>query len=303
LFQDLIEGGRCEIQKPHTQNFATTHSLMLAPGGPQAPSSYDFGATFATNGLFLRGGVGHTGDMNAMGKLDFSSRLAALFRGQVGSEMQALMVEPEYKGRNFVASGFLRRQKQAMPGGYGAAADLKIWQYMMGYNQGFGFSPNLSAGASVQGCINLPQGFQSTVEAGFRYQHVVPKVEVADKGGNDFVVCGSVTSDMALTASYSHKVAETEKSKIWLATDIRLKPLSIDAHNRGEDSCGAASVGYQIDLRQSSLKGMLDSSGRVSTTVEERLNPAVSLLVSAQLDHAAEDYKFGFGMNVGGGMA
>ena len=99
LFQDLFEGGRCEIQKPHTQNFATTHSLLLAPGGPQAPSSYDFGATYATNGvhcshsqnhslsywsqLFLRGGVGHTGDMNAMGRVDFSSRLAALLRGQV----------------------------------------------------------------------------------------------------------------------------------------------------------------------------------------------------------------------------
>ena len=43
-------------------------------------------------------------------------------------------------------------------------------------------------------------------QAGFRYQHLVPKAEVASKG-NDFVVCGSVTSDMAITASYSHKVS------------------------------------------------------------------------------------------------
>eukprot|EP00656_Telonema_subtile_P053332 TRINITY_DN769_c0_g1_i1.p1 TRINITY_DN769_c0_g1~~TRINITY_DN769_c0_g1_i1.p1 ORF type:complete len:201 (-),score=44.94 TRINITY_DN769_c0_g1_i1:133-735(-) len=190
---------------------------------------------------------------------------------------------------------------QTMPAGMGqAAGQLKIWQYSMGYNQGFAFSPNFSVGASVNGYIDHPGGTHSALEAGFRYQHTVPKV--AQQVGNDFVVCGAVSSDMSLSASYAHKVSETDKSKIWLATDLRLKPMSADAFLRNEDSVGAASVGYQIELRQSTLKGLLDSTGKVSASVEERLNPAVALLVSAELDHATEDYKFGFGMNVGGGM-
>lgn len=299
LFQDLFEGGRAEIQKPHTQNFVTTHTLFLAPGGPEGPSSYEFGTTYATQKLFLRGGVSHSGDVQGTGRFEFTSRLAAMLRGQVGSGVQVMMIEPEYKGRSFIASGFLRRQAQSMPG----MGSMKFWQYMMGYNQGFSWAPKWTVGASVQGCIGLPNGqTQSGLEAGFRYQHTVPKMEQAETRGNDFVVCGSLSSDLTLSASYAHKVAETDKSKIWLGTDLRLKPLEIDAFNAGQGTVGAASIGYQIDLRQSSLKGFLDSTGKVSTTVEERLNPAVSLLVSAELDHAKEDYKFGFGMNVGGGM-
>merc|ERR1711934_611377 len=105
---------------------------------------------------------------------------------------------------------------------------------------------------------------------------------------------------MSVTASYAHKVSETDKSKIWLASDIRLRPLSLESHGSGEENVGAASVGYQIDMRQSSLKGMLDSSGKVSTSVEERINHSIGVLMSVELDHMKEDYKFGFGLNVGG---
>ena len=63
------------------------------------------------------------------------------------------------------------------------------------------------------------------------------------------------------------QVAESEKSKIWLATDLRLKPSSQDMKlfQAGQGQVATASVGYQIDLRQSSLKGFLDSTGKVCT--------------------------------------
>jgi len=306
LFQDLFEGGRAEIQKPHTQNFATTHTLFLAPGGPQGPSSYDFGATYATQAMFLRAGVSHNGAVQATARIEQSSRLATLLRAQIQEGMGMLMIEPEYKGQSFVAGGSIRRQSQSMQAGMGGAVEsMKIWQYSMGWNQSFNFCKAFTAGASVQGCINLPNGqSQSSLEAGFRYHHQVPKVQQAETGGNNFVICGGVSSDLALSASYAHQVVESDKSKIWLATDLRLKPSSQDfkVFQAGQGQVATASVGYQIDMRQSSLKGFIDSTGKVSTTVEERLNPAISLLVSAELDHAKEDYKFGFGMNVGGGM-
>eukprot|EP00658_Telonema_sp_P-2_P004729 TRINITY_DN1175_c0_g1_i3.p1 TRINITY_DN1175_c0_g1~~TRINITY_DN1175_c0_g1_i3.p1 ORF type:complete len:276 (+),score=37.50 TRINITY_DN1175_c0_g1_i3:145-972(+) len=274
---------------------------MLAPGGPQGPSAYEFGATYAAQGLFLRGQVSHTGDVATTGRVELSRRLAAMIRGQASAPGHSLTLEPEYKGTNFVASGFLRRQAQLLPPGQQHDDKyLKIWQYCMGYNQGFNFSPNFSIGAMVQGVIGYPGALHSSFETGCRYQHLVPKT--AGQAGNDFVVCGSVTSDMSLTASYAHKVSESDKSTIWLSTDLRLRPLAIEAHLRGEDTVGAASVGYQIILRQSSLKGMLDSTGKVSASVEEKVNAAVTVLMSAELDHPKEDYKFGFGVNLGGGM-
>merc|ERR1712153_157078 len=107
LFQDLFEGGRCEIQKPHTQQFATTHTLFLAPGGPQGPSQYDFGATYASQEMFLRGGVSHDGSVQATGRIQQSSRMATLLRGQVAAGGAMLMLEPEYKGSNFVFGGWV----------------------------------------------------------------------------------------------------------------------------------------------------------------------------------------------------
>jgi hypothetical protein len=250
--------------------------------------------------------VNHNKDVNATGRLEFSSRFASLFRSQVGDQMKLLMVEPEYKGQSFVFGGSLRRQQQVMQSGMGGAVqNINIWQYSMGWNQSFDFCKALTAGASVQGCMGLPGGqTQSAMEAGFRYHHQVPKVQQAETGGNDFVICGGVSSDLTLSTSYAQKVAESDKSKIWLATDLRIKPSlqDMELFKSGQGSVASASVGYQIDLRQSSLKGFLDSTGKVSSTVEEKLNPAISLLVSAELDHAKEDYKFGFGMNVGGGM-
>eukprot|EP00658_Telonema_sp_P-2_P004727 TRINITY_DN1175_c0_g1_i11.p2 TRINITY_DN1175_c0_g1~~TRINITY_DN1175_c0_g1_i11.p2 ORF type:complete len:139 (+),score=44.91 TRINITY_DN1175_c0_g1_i11:33-449(+) len=57
-----------------------------------------------------------------------------MLRSLVGSEMcirdSSLTLEPEYKGTNFVASGFLRRQAQLLPPGQQHDDKyLKIWQY------------------------------------------------------------------------------------------------------------------------------------------------------------------------------
>merc|ERR1711871_839641 len=68
-----------------------------------------------------------------------------------------------------------------------------------------------------------------------------------------------------------------------------------------------ASLGYMIQLanqgvRQSTIKGKVTTDGAVSGTIEEQINPLVSLVMSAALDHAKEEYRFGFGIQVGGAM-
>jgi len=55
-------------------------------------------------------------------------------------------------------------------------------------------------------------------------------------------------------------------------------------------------------IRQSCIKGKLTTEGQVTGTVEEHINPLVSMVMSASLDHAKEEYRFGFGLTVGGAM-
>ncbi len=57
--------------------------------------------------------------------------------------------------------------------------------------------------------------------------------------------------------------------------------------------------GYDYMLRQCRLRGQVDTNGRVGAFLEERVNVGVNFVLSAELDHWKNDYKFGFGMTVG----
>lgn len=60
-----------------------------------------------------------------------------------------------------------------------------------------------------------------------------------------------------------------------------------------------ASFGYDYMLRQCRLRGRIDTEGKIAAFLEERINVGVNFLLSAELDHAKKDYKFGFGLTVG----
>lgn len=89
-----------------------------------------------------------------------------------------------------------------------------------------------------------------------------------------------------ICATFSRKV----NAKCTLATE-----LFVDARNRDSH----VSMGYKFDLRSASVTGVVDSTGKVAAVVEERITPGFSLLLSGELDHQKEDYKFGIGINFG----
>lgn len=98
----------------------------------------------------------------------------------------------------------------------------------------------------------------------------------------------SVASFGPIIGSYVHRV----NPRVAFATEIFLDGRSRDSH---------VTFGYRFDLKSATVIGHVDSAGRVAATLEERINPALMLSLSGELDHAKEDYKFGFGINIGGG--
>jgi mitochondrial import receptor subunit TOM40 len=52
-------------------------------------------------------------------------------------------------------------------------------------------------------------------------------------------------------------------------------------------------------LRQCRLRGRVDTDGKVGAFLEERVNVGVTFILSAEIDYARSDYKFGLGMTVG----
>lgn len=89
-----------------------------------------------------------------------------------------------------------------------------------------------------------------------------------------------------LALSYVHKVGE----KASLATD-----LMYNAHLRE----ATTSIGYDYLFQRAHVRGKIDSNGVLSAFLEEKLNPAVTFLLSGEINHSKKDYKFGFGLQLG----
>ncbi|CAN8073002.1 unnamed protein product [Agarophyton chilense] len=97
----------------------------------------------------------------------------------------------------------------------------------------------------------------------------------------------SLSSFGPILANYVHRVSP----KVSFATEIFVDARTRDSH---------LTLGYRFDLNSATVIGHVDSTGRVAATLEEKINPALTLTLSGELDHVKEDYKFGFGVNIGG---
>lgn len=126
-------------------------------------------------------------------------------------------------------------------------------------------------------------------------------------GGEGFYQSKTMFSAITAAAKYSHG-ADTATVSIATFGPImasfvhRLNPrvaFATEFFMDGRTSESHVSVGYRFDLRSATVTGVVDSSGRVSATVEEKINPGLALILSGELDHRREDYKFGFGVNIG----
>jgi len=67
------------------------------------------------------------------------------------------------------------------------------------------------------------------------------------------------------------------------------------ASAKGFESIAAA--GYDYRLRTSNVRGMVDSHGRITAILEEKLNPAMSFLLTGEVDYLRSQARFGIGFN------
>lgn len=104
--------------------------------------------------------------------------------------------------------------------------------------------------------------------------------------GDKHICAAQMANTGMLSVSYLHKIGE----KAALAADFLYNSNLREA---------TTSVGYDYAFQSARVRGKIDSNGVLSGFVEERLNPAVTFLLSGEVDHKKKDYKFGFGLQLG----
>ena len=101
-----------------------------------------------------------------------------------------------------------------------------------------------------------------------------------DEGGNplkdSWIATAQVMSQGIWQATYWKKLAERIDAGVDLVVVPALNPRERKA---------VATVGAKYDFRMSTFRGQVDSTGKVSALLEQRLSPAFALGLAGEIDH------------------
>jgi mitochondrial import receptor subunit TOM40 len=265
LKPDLFEGLRFDLTKPLNHNFALTHSVFMGnvdvPTANAQPLKMPMGTYEFGANLVTNGGS------MMLGRITSDGRLTGRVKYDL-TEWAALKTQFQLASERGMSQGMFD-------------IDLKgvDWngQLKYGTSQFYGanyfqsITPYLSMGGEM---FCLAEQRRSGIGLAARYatDSCIATAQVANTG--------------LVSLTYLQKVSE----KVSLVTDFLFNSNSREA---------SASFGYDYQLRQSRLRGRLDTEGKVAAFLEEKLNPGVTFVISAEVDYPRKDYKMGFGLLVG----
>ncbi|KAF5737955.1 mitochondrial import receptor subunit TOM40-1-like [Tripterygium wilfordii] len=264
LKPELFEGMRFDFTKGLNQNFSLSHSVSMGPMEIPSQSSETIKiptAHYEFGANFLDPKLMLVGRVMTDGRLN--ARVKCDLTDNLTLKANAQLTSEPHMSHgmgNFEYKGKdYRAQLQLANGAFFGGSYIQS------------VTPHLSLGGEI---FWAGQHRKSGVGYAGRYE--------TDK----MVATGQVATTGMVALSYVQKVSE----KVSLATDFMYNLPSREA---------TASAGYDYILRQSRLRGKIDSNGCVAAYLEERLNMGLNFILSAELDHKKKDYKFGFGLTVG----
>lgn len=93
---------------------------------------------------------------------------------------------------------------------------------------------------------------------------------------NDWIATASAQATGVLQATYWQKLAE----RVEAAADLVVVPHPVPRERKA-----LGTLGVKYELRQALVRGQVDSSGKVSVLLEQRVAPTFSFLVAGEIDH------------------
>ncbi|KAF8654079.1 hypothetical protein AX16_003612 [Volvariella volvacea WC 439] len=263
----MFDGGRADLAKVLSANplFQVTHTFSL--GSQTAPSSYNFGAIFATPSVSLHGSVDHDGGVNARFNRAWTpnstTKVQAQFSHQPGHNM--IQLEHDYLGQDFSAN------IKAINPGPTDLTGIYLGNYLQSVTK------------------NLAIGFESLFQRQAPGLSDISTSYLAKWTSDDknTITTAQIQSPGVIQTTYWQKLSE----KVEVAADLHIiaTPTRRDA---------IATLGAKYDLRLSTFRAQLDSTGKVSAYLEQRFTPAFAFLISGEIDHFKNAAKVGVGVMI-----
>ncbi|EGN95959.1 hypothetical protein SERLA73DRAFT_185412 [Serpula lacrymans var. lacrymans S7.3] len=263
----IFDGARADLTKSLSMNpaFQVTHAFAL--GSQTSAPSYNFGAVFANQNVFLQGSIDHDGNVNARMNQGWSESNVTKVQAQLSSQPGHNMVQMEhdYQGLDYTIN----------------AKAINPW-------------PTDLTGMFIG---NYLQSVTKNIAVGFETLYQRPTPELAElttsylakytSTEKNWIATAQIQPAGILQATYWQKLSE----KVEVAADLQL----IAAPQRRD---AITTLGAKYDLRMSTFRAQLDSTGKVSALLEQRFAPTFAFLVSGEIDHFKNSAKVGLGVMI-----
>ncbi|KAH8106851.1 eukaryotic porin-domain-containing protein [Cristinia sonorae] len=268
LLQNMFfDGARADLSKSLSMNpvFQVTHSFAL--GSQTAPPSYNFGAVFANNNIFLQGSMDDGGNLSMRFNQGWGGNHVTKVQSQISSQPghSMIQIEHDYQGADYSMN--VKTLNPSVLDGAG----IYIGSYLQSITK------NLALG--VESYLQRADPSSSELNTQF-----MAKYTSTDK---NWIATAQLQPAGILSATYWQKLSE----KVDVAADLQVLALP-------DRRDAVATLGAKYDLRFSTFRAQLDSSGKVSAFLEQRFAPTFAFLVTGEIDHFKNAAKVGVGVMI-----
>mmetsp|Transcript_16033 Transcript_16033/g.19057 ORF Transcript_16033/g.19057 Transcript_16033/m.19057 type:complete len:228 (-) Transcript_16033:942-1625(-) len=225
----------------------------------QGGNNYNFGSTVVLN----------EGKTMLLGRLDPDGRLDAQWHQEI--------LQPQ-KIISRVQSSISSSQEQSMTqaslevNGIDYASTFKLTKGpMFGLSYFQSVTPKIAMGA--EGFYHHGQGVSHVFARG-KYDN-----------GKD-IATATLTTMGSLSTNYVRKVND----RVTLAAELE---VALDSYQ------SRMNFGYEFMLRQSKISGVISTEGVIQTQITEAIMPGFAIIFNGILDHASDQHRFGYGVQIG----
>ncbi|KAI8973594.1 eukaryotic porin/Tom40 [Mycotypha africana] len=257
----LFDGAQANIAKELSPNFHVQHQFSL--GSQVMPPMYNFTSGYMTEKTMLQGTMDNDCNLNGVFRQAWSNaavtKVVAQFTKMAGHSM--LQIEQEFNGSDYAIN-----LKSMNPNPL-----ERTGLYMASYLQSV--SQHLVLGSEI--VLQRPTPDMEETAMSF----------VGKYTGKDYIATAQFQGLGAIQASYYQRINE----KVDFGVELNMMV-------QGGRREAVATVGGKFDFRQATFRGQIDTTGRVSAVLEEKMAPGFSFLISGDLDHMKGQSKFGVGI-------
>ncbi|KAH3667872.1 hypothetical protein WICMUC_005150 [Wickerhamomyces mucosus] len=272
LNQYFFTGLRADLNKAFSINpaFQTSHTFSI---GSQSIPPYAFSALYATESFFAQGNIDN--DFSLSGRLNYSWDKSNISKATLQiskGQPTMLQLEQDYQANDFSINLKALNPSFLEDGKFSGVAVGSILQSI---------TPKLAVGVETVYSAQPSLPGDAAVSYVARYNNT------------NWIASAQLQAQGSVLASFWRKVADNVEAGLETQLTTQLVPTAGGYQPVFE---GVTTLGAKYEYRQSVFRGQIDSSGKISSFLERRVLPTVSVIFCGEIDQAKSASKIGVGL-------